>query len=237
MKRTKQIWNATAVLLIAGLLTVVLSSGALASTAYESEIVENIAEIQVPFIENDGQVERDAVRFYARTFGGMLFVEDGGVVTYSLPAGNGTGVAIREFLSDMEGVAPVGVEPSATKVSYFIGNDSENWRSNLPTYNAVSLGEVYAGTSLLLRAYGDNVEKIFAVAPGIDPEVIRVRVDGAEALIVSEKGKLELQTPAGAVQFTVPFAYHEKYGQMDYVEVAYTVYDRETYGFEVGAMI
>ena len=89
MKRTKQIWNATAVLLTAGLLAVVLSSSALASADYKSEIDENVVMVQVPFIENGGQVENDAVRFYARTFGGTLFVEDGGILTYSLPAEKG----------------------------------------------------------------------------------------------------------------------------------------------------
>ena len=184
MKRTKQIWNATLVLLTASLLAVVLSSGALASAAYESEIVENVVMVQVPFIENEGQVESDAVKFYARTFGGTLFVEDGGILTYSLPAGNGTGAVIREFLSDREGVFPVGIDPSPTKVSYFIGDDSLNWQKNLQTYNAVSLGEVYAGTSLSLKAHGDNVEKIFTVEPGADPDAIRV----------NETGELEIET-------------------------------------------
>ena len=235
MKRTKQIWDATAVLLTVGLLAVVLSSGALASTVDESEIVENAVKVQVPFIENEGQVEDEAVRFYARTFGGTLFVEDGGVVTYSLPAGNGTGAVIREFLSDREGVFPVGIEPSATKVSYFIGNDSDNWQSNLPTYNAVSLGEVYAGISLSLKAHGDNVEKIFTVEPGANPDAIMVRVEGAaDALRVNETGELEIETAAGVVRFTKPVAFQERGGTREEVEVAYTVYDRETYGFIVG---
>jgi hypothetical protein len=235
MKRTKQIWNATAVLLTAGLLAVVLSSGALASATYESEIVENVVKVQVPFIENDGQVESDAVKFYARTFGGTLFVEDGGILTYSLPARDGTGAVIREFLSDREGVFPVGIDPSPTKMSYFIGNDSDNWQSNLPTYNAVSLGEVYAGTSLSLKAHGDNVEKIFTVEPDANPDAIRVRVEGAaDALMVNEAGELEIETAAGVVQFTKPVAFQERGGTREEVEVTYTVYDRGTYGFIVG---
>ena len=235
MKRIEQIWNATAVLLTAGLLAMTLSSGALASAVDESEIVENAVKVQIPFIENEGQVGDEAVRFYARTFGGTLFVEDGGVVTYSLPAGNGTGAVIREFLSDREGVFPVGIEPSATKVSYFIGNDSDNWQSNLPTYNAVSLGEVYAGISLSLKAHGDNVEKIFTVEPGANPDAIMVRVEGAaDALRVNETGELEIETAAGVVRFTKPVAFQERGGTREEVEVAYTVYDRETYGFIVG---
>jgi hypothetical protein len=237
MKRTKQIWNVTAVLLTSGLLAVMLSSGALASAAYDSEIVENVVNIQVPFIENEGQVESDAVKFYARTFGGTLFVEDGGILTYSLPAEKGGGAVIREFLSDREGVFPVGIDPSPTKVSYFIGDNSLNWQKNLQTYNVVSLGEVYAGTSLSLKAHGDNVEKIFTVEPGANPDAIRVRVEGAaDALMVNEAGELEIETAAGVVRFTKPVAFQEMGSRREEVEVevAYTVYDMETYGFIVG---
>lgn len=159
MKITKQIWNAAAVLLTAGLLAVVLSSGALASAVEETEILEKSVKVQVPFIENQGQVENEVVRFYARTFGGTLFVEDGGVITYSLPAADGTGAVIREFLSDREGVKPVGIEPSPTKVSY---------------------------------------------------------------------------TAVGVVRFTKPLAYQNIGGEKKTVEVAYVIYEGNTYGFEVG---
>ncbi len=227
MERISQIWKAAAVLLPAAalLLTAVVFSGTLLASAAvaavevegggigESEILEQAVKLQVPFVANEGQVENEAVRFYARTFGGTVFVEDGGVLTYSLPAAeNGTaGVAIREFLSVKGGVTPVGIEQSPTKVSYFIGNDPEKWRSNLTTYNVVSLGEVCAGTTLSLKAYGSNVEKIFTVEPGANPEAIRVRVEGsADALRVNEAGELEITTVAGVVRFSKPVAYQEK---------------------------
>ena len=109
---------------------------------------------------------------------------------------------VREFLSDREGVFPVGIDPSPTQVSYFIGDDSLNWKKNLQTYNAVSIGEVCAGTSLSLKAHGDNVEKIFTVEPGANPEVIKVSVAGAKSLSVNREGELELETPVGVARFT-----------------------------------
>ena len=209
---------------------------AVVSAAVDERIVENVVMVQVPFIENQGQIENEAVRFYARTFGGTLFVEDGAILTYSLPAGNGTGAEISEFLSDSYGVAPVGVEPSPTKVSYFIGNNSRNWRTDLLTCNAVSLGEVRTGITLLLKAYGNNVEKIFTVEPGANPEAVKVRVEGAaDALMVNESGELEIETAVGVVRFSKPVAFQERDGTREEVEVAYVIYDRETYGFKVGS--
>lgn len=228
MKGTKTVWNM--VLIVALSLAILVPLVAFGNPSQAA-----LEKVQVPFIENQGQIAHEAVRFYARTFGGTLFAEDGGVITYSLPAENGKGCVIRECISNRE-VEPVGIDPSPTKVSYFTGNDPKNWRTGLPTYNEVSFGEVYEGIGLTLRAYGSNVEKIFTVEPGTSPEAIKVQVEGAEGLGVKQDGELELQTSVGVVRFTRPVAYQEsKDGSIEEVEVAYAVCDQEIYGFTVGA--
>ncbi len=51
----------------------------------KGRIPGKIRSLQVPFIENRGQIENESVRFYANTFGGTVFItEDEGIV-YSLP--------------------------------------------------------------------------------------------------------------------------------------------------------
>jgi hypothetical protein len=44
----------------------------------------------------------------------------------------------------------------------------------------VSLGEVYKGIELKLKAHGNNVEKLFYVKPGANPEQIRVSLSGLQ---------------------------------------------------------
>jgi hypothetical protein len=58
----------------------------------------------------------------------------------------------------------------------------------------VGLGEVAPGVSLELRASGNNVEKLFQVAPGADARGIRVRIDGAETLSLAADGSLVVGT-------------------------------------------
>jgi len=70
-------------------------------------------------------------------------------------------------------------EELPTKVSYFIGNDPSKHRSNLPTYRYVSLGEVWSGIEVKLKATQKTVEKLFYVKPGADPSKIVVEVGGA----------------------------------------------------------
>ena len=45
-----------------------------------------IQRLQAPFIANNGQVD-ERVRFYAKTFGGTVFVTKDGEIVYSLPEG------------------------------------------------------------------------------------------------------------------------------------------------------
>ena len=55
--------------------------------------------MQIPFIENRGQVESEDVSFYAKTFDGTLFVEKNGTLTYSLSFEDKEGIVIKEVFS------------------------------------------------------------------------------------------------------------------------------------------
>jgi hypothetical protein len=239
VKSTTAISGLANLLLIIVLLAVTVPNAAAAhqtpSTIDEVDLLEKAAQAQIPFIENQGQIPNESVAFYVQTFAGTVFVEDGAVLTYNLMGDDGTCTVIRERLSDTPGVTATGIDPSPTKVSYFIGNDPSLWQSGLSTYNALSFGEAYEGIDLSLRAYQNNVEKVFTVQPGACPESIDVSVEGAEALKINGRGQLELDTAQGRVTFTAPVAYQERDGQTVKVEVAYALLDEQSYGFQVGS--
>jgi len=201
--------------------------------AKKAEILKHAYRIQVPFIENRGQVESKDVRFYANTFGGTIFVEKDGVLTYNLPVEDKGGVVIKEIFTEKQ-ITITGLEPSPTRVNYFIGKDKSNWKTNIPSYDSIPLGEIYKGIDLTLRAYGNNVEKLFTVLPEENPEIIRIKIEGAKGLKVNEKGELEVITELGTVRFTKPLAYQKIGGKKETVEVTYVSYKENTYGFKVG---
>src|SRR3989304_4544454 len=50
----------------------------------KAEFAQKTRKLQIPFIANNGQVD-DRVKFYAKTFGGTVFVTKDGEIVYSLP--------------------------------------------------------------------------------------------------------------------------------------------------------
>ncbi len=193
-------------------------------------IKQKLASVSVPFIENKGQLN-DKVAFYANTFGGTVFVTGDGEIVYSFPADEKKGWVIKETFPSAVNIEVRGKEKAKTKVNIFKG---EKRLSNIPSYKTVEIGEVAEGVLLQLRAYGNNVEKLFYVEPFAEPENIVVKVEGAKGIDIDEEGRLLIKTEYGEIKFTKPIAYQEDNGRKKYVEVAYALIDEKRYTFRVG---
>jgi hypothetical protein len=124
-------------------------------------------------------------------------------------------------------------EELPTKVSYFVGNDPSKHRSGLSTYRYVSLGEVWSGVEVQLKATQKTVEKLFYIKPGADPSKIQVEVNGAEGLRLSKDGEIIIQTGLGELRLSKPIAWQEKDGKKLPVEVSYKLIGKNRYSFEV----
>ncbi len=161
--------------------------------------------------------------------------------------GGQTGWVLSETLVDAKGnpramrqstlKAPAGYRPMEGKVSYAIGSDTSKHADNLNTYERVNLGDMYPGVNVQLRATGNNVEKIFTVAPRHDPKQIHIKLAGANQLEIGTQGELIAHTGNGPVAFTAPIAFQETAnGERTAVQVAYALNaDQQRYHFRLGA--
>ncbi len=198
-------------------------------------------KIQLPFIANEGQIDK-SVKYYARTFSGNVFITKDGEIIYSIPQiekeieanAKTSGLIIKEIFAGETLTPSFKGEGRSTKISIFKGNEPSKWKKNIPSYQQLSLGEIYKGIELKLKAYDETIEKIFFVKPGANPDAIKLKIEGVQKLNVNEKGELEVYVENNKIIFSKPVAYQKKInGEKENIQVSYLAYENQ-YSFKVG---
>lgn len=88
-----------------------------------------------------------------------------------------------------------GMDELDYKCNYFMGDDPTRWLTDVPSYSAVVVREIYPGIDL---SYGSDEEGQlkceFHVAANADMSQIQIRYAGEGSLLVSDSGDLSLET-------------------------------------------
>lgn len=112
--------------------------------------------------------------------------------------------------------------------NYFLGNDPSRWRRHVAHYGAVRYRHVYPGIDWLVYGHRGELEHDFVVAPGADPDRIRVRIDGAARLTVEPGGDLLIEAAGQVVRQRRPVVYQESAaGRREYLEGHYVLDHRD----------
>ncbi len=201
--------------------------------------INKISNIQIPFIENNGQIKGNSIRFYAEIFSGEVFITDKGEIVYNLiqesPAELKKALVLKETLVNSKNTGIRGINQAETNINYFIGNQ-EDWRTNIKSWNEIGSSEIYNNIDIKLKAYGKNIEKIFTIHNKGYVKNIKLRIEGADKISVNKNKELELKTEIGTVNFKKPYAYQIINGKKIEVNVNYKIIDSSEfiYGFSVG---
>jgi len=190
-----------------------------------------LATLDRGWVKNEGQWDERALFSAPGYFGTTWITKDGQLVHVAVKGKESWVISERWVDGKVQAITPE--EELPTKVSYFVGNDPSKHKTNLPTYRYVSLGEVWSGIEIKLKATQKTVEKLFYVKPGADPSKIVVEVDGAKGLKLSKDGEIIIQTGLGELKLSKPIAWQEKDGKKFPVEVSYKLIDKNRYSFEV----
>jgi hypothetical protein len=128
-----------------------------------------------------------------------------------------------------------GVDELPGKANYFIGNNPETWRTNVPTFAKVAQPQVYPGIDVIYYGNPQQLEFDFIVAPGADPQMIRLKVDGADRLEMDAHGDLLLHVLSGDIQLQHPRVYQEIEGVRTELSGHYVVNDAQEVSFQVAS--
>ena len=120
------------------------------------------------------------------------------------------------------------------KVNYLRGKDLAKWRTNIPTFGRVRYRNLYPGIDLLFYGAQQQLEYDLVLAPGADPQKIKLSFEGMSSMRVAANGDLVLSFPEGDVYEQVPVVYQERNGRRELLSGKYVIRAGNQVGIEVG---
>jgi len=87
-----------------------------------------------------------------------------------------------KFLKSNSASLPTASNQYSTYYNYFLGTDPEGWATKAHAYGEISYKSFYEGVDLKLYVKGANIKYDLIVAPGADPQQIRIQYEGARSL-------------------------------------------------------
>jgi len=202
------------------------------------------------FIENEGQLSNQDVRFYT-TSGDMrigfaesavlVWLEEHGpasaMQTAKTPLARplhreevpSKGLLIRITFEGSNHVKPEGSERLPHSRNYFIGNNSAEWRTGVPDYGQVAYENLYDGVDVVYRTGDEGLKYDLIVREGIDLGRIVFSYEGIESMEVDADGDLVVHTALGDLVDTIPYSYQ---GTGEEVACRYSLRTADSFGFD-----
>ncbi len=109
--------------------------------------------------------------------------------------------------------------------NYYRGNDPAKWQSGVPHYAQVQYDQVYPGIDLVFRGNPHQLEYDLVLAPGADPQQIRLSFEGVDGMRIDHEGNLILTVAGGEIVQKAPRIYQRVDGQERPVAGRYMISD------------
>ena len=163
---------------------------------------------------------------------GAGYVAHGGAATLLLGrAGTTLAIATPTSVADVS-LTLIGARPAAgceTRdrlpgvVNYVLGGDPRRWRTGVPTYATLACRGVYPGVELVRRGTAAELDDSLVLAPGADPGLIALGVDGAERVGLDAAGDVRIRAGGATVVARAPRAHQVVNGVRRAVAARYRV--------------
>jgi hypothetical protein len=203
-----------------------ICAGLVHSGTPNPQVVKNYGKLPLTFEKNVGQIASPVHYLSA-------------AATFSLYLGSGeawmhgrSGEPVHMRFGRR--VQPEGIDELGSKSNYFIGRNPEQWRTNVPHFNRVRYRAIYPGIDLVYHGSQQQLEFDFVVAPGADPQVVRLSFDNLRGLRIDKSGDLVLKTRTGEMRQHKPVIYQEVDGQRKLIAGRFVRRGKHDVGFTIG---
>jgi hypothetical protein len=206
--------------------TVATPAPALGGSAADSRIQADTDWGKMPlyFTANQGQVDGSAAYYVQGKDKTLYFTSEG--LTFALTGPDTTVDPAQRWVVKLDylwgrAVAPRGQGETQATMSYFTGSP-DYWHTGVPTYSSLAYPGVWRGIDVVYSGTQDQLKQEFVVAPGADPDLIRLAYRGA-AISLNDKGELVVSTPVDSFTDAAPIAYQEVDGKHVSVPVEFAL--------------
>ena len=105
------------------------------------------------------------------------------------------------------------VEPLPGRVNYLLGDQRDQWQTDVPTYGAILYHDLYPGVDLVYSVASGKLKSEFRLRPGVDPGIIRWSYQGGQAPRIEGDGGLTVAAGGGQMREQPPLMYQEVDGR------------------------
>ncbi len=130
-------------------------------------------------------------------------------------------------------VAPEALDRLSSISNYLIGNLESARVTGVAHTSRVRYPKVFNGIDLVYYGNEGQLEYDFVVQPGADPASIRLQINGAQKLSVSDDGDLVMLTQAGQVKWNKPYVYQKIEGVSRRIEGHFHLFSANQVAFQV----
>ena len=121
------------------------------------------------------------------------------------------------------------------KINYLTGNDPAQWHTGVPTFAKVRVDGIYPGIGLVYYGNQQQLEYDFEVAPGANPDAVRIHFTGPDKIAVNAQGELVLTLNGSEIRQPKPVMYQMVNGARREISGGYRLVDAHNLAFDVGS--
>jgi hypothetical protein len=181
-----------------------------------TKLAEDFGKMPLRFEQNMGQTDK-AVKFLARNPRYTMYLTDNEAVFTLRKFEEGNKVKRQVLRMQVVGANREtqieGRDKLMSKSNYFIGDNRENWHSNVSSFSSVLYKDIYPGIDMVYYGQQRELEYDFIVSPQADPQTIKLAFKGASQISLDAEGNLRLKLKDSELVQPAPYIYQEVNGE------------------------
>jgi hypothetical protein len=209
-----------------------LASATTPDAATKARIAENYGKLPLSFEANQGQFGKQA-RFVSRGGGYRLALAPASAALF-LRTADSRAIVQMQPLNANPNPTITGVDKLPGVSNYFRGNNPKNWRTDVPHFAKVKYDQVYPGIDLVYYGNQRQLEYDFVVAPGVDPNKIKLGFTGADEIKIADNGDLLLNVKGRELRQHRPIIYQEVNGHRAPIAGRFVIEGKNRVRFDIG---